>query len=115
MTDYPKTLAKVKSVFLGIEDHGIFAFNIDFDYGSSGQGTGTYGIGNAVGGPLLKRVLETFGVRDWKDIGGQTVYALREDDSWSARVVGFETLPFDGARRLVIKEAIEEIQNANNA
>jgi len=107
MTEWVKKTAKVKSAFLGIEDHGILSMNLDFDFGSGGQGTGHYNLQNANGGPLIKAILETFAVDEWKQIPGHVVNVLYDTDDYDARVKGFEQLPFDGGRRLIFSEFLE--------
>jgi hypothetical protein len=99
-----KELAKVKSAFFGIEDHGILAFNIDLDFGSSGQGTGCINLQSPEGWKLTKGVLEFFGVWEWKDIGGQTLYALYEDEGYNAMIKGLERLPFDGGKQIIFQD-----------
>lgn len=103
-----KKVARISDTYLGIEDHGILSLNLTFEMGSGVQGTGLYNLQGPSGGPLLKRILETLGVEQWKQVGGQSVYVLYEREDYTAPVVGFETFPFDGGRRLIFKEFLED-------
>lgn len=42
VNEYELRNAKIRHTMLGIEDHGIFTFVLDLDYGGSGQGAGMY-------------------------------------------------------------------------
>jgi|SRR6185436_2271677 len=76
--------AKIQGTSLGYEDHGIFTFNIQLDYGGSGQGTGGYcmdtfspekakRIPTMYGMALIMRILEVVGVDKWEDIPGKHI------------------------------------------
>lgn len=77
--------AVIKSINLGIEDHGILTCWLNLEFGeSSGQGFGgfaldTYNkaldkrVGHAVGTQYILRVLETIGVDNWEDLKGKTI------------------------------------------
>jgi hypothetical protein len=76
---------------LGFEDHGIFTFYINLDYGGSGQGFGGYGMcdpvfdepghkfrcrrGTAFGAEAIMRLLKVVGVEKWEDLKGKSVRA----------------------------------------
>lgn len=92
MTELQKTLAKITRADIGMEDHGIYGVNIDFDYGGSAQGTGWYSISNESGGPLIEAIMEAVGVRRWDQMVGKTVFALR-DPGYNGLVRGIEKLP----------------------
>lgn len=107
MTEWVKKTARVESAFLGIEDHGGLTMNLAFDFGGSHQGTGHYNIQGASGGPLIKAILETFGVYEWNKIPGHVINVLYESDEYNSMVRGIEQLPFDGDRRLIFSEFLE--------
>lgn len=81
--------AVIGSTMLGWEDHGIFTFYLQLDYGSSGQGAGGYSldapmkkdgkfirrIGTASGTELLMRVMKVVGVSKWEDLKGKHIRA----------------------------------------
>lgn len=113
MSDHVETIAKVESTFLGYEDHGIFSLNVNFTYGSSGQGTGHYCVANAepsdtdaVGIRLVKAIIDACGVNQWEHLRGRTVYVLRESDDWNARVVGIAPLPTEKGSRVIFKDVL---------
>lgn len=100
-----KELAKVGSLDLGFEDHGILGFNLNFEGEAWGQGTGWYATahstrddkkcwGNAMT-MFVGRVLETLGVERVEEVGGQMVYVIRDKD----RIIGFETTGIGNKRR----------------
>ena len=64
--------AKIKSTFLGIEDHGIFTFFLNLDYGNSGQSAGGYGLGEFAE-KLIKRILMVCGVDSWEELSGKLI------------------------------------------
>jgi hypothetical protein len=93
MNKEPETKnAKIKSTYLGIEDHGIFTAYLDLDYGGSGQGFGGMSldgppgdggegnrIGSAYGAEFIMRVLRTLEVGSWEKLPGTHCRAL---SSW---------------------------------
>gem|GEM_PF-2100801 len=115
---YSKHIARINYATLGFEDHGIFSFNIDFDFGGSGQGTGHRAlvtlnrdddlyVGAPWAAPMLRRILEVCSVGDWSKLPGRQVYVLKEADAhWNAPVLGIEALPFDGgeSKQLVFED-----------
>lgn len=113
-----QTLAKITRYDFCIEDHGILAFDIMFDYGGSGQGTGMYGLdqydpvtktrfGSVYGLTLIRRVLDLFKVTKLDDIVGRTCFAIRED-GWNGRVIGIKMPDFDGGAELIFNDVLEE-------
>lgn len=99
MTSYECVIAKIKSTFLGIEDHGIFTFAIHLDYGGSGQGYGHICLGSAAHPDadgltfrFINRILEACGVDNWEKLPGRTVYAIKEA-GWGGMVRGLAPLP----------------------
>ena len=100
--------AKIKTAFLGWEDHGIFTVILDVDYGGSGQGIGchsldkpwdngtiTHRIGTAYGLNYIMAVMKACGVQDWNKLPGRTIYVLKADDSYQSNVLGIKPLPFE--------------------
>ena len=81
--------AKIRSTMLGVEDHGIFTFVLNLDYGGSGQGFGTFcldeplkkdgkflgRVGTAVGMDAIMKVLDVIGVGSWEKLPGQVLRA----------------------------------------
>jgi hypothetical protein len=71
--------AKIKSVLLGYEDHGILTCYLNLEQQSTGQGFGGYRLdapkdGNSYLGTFwIKRILETVGVREWSELVGKYV------------------------------------------
>lgn len=64
--------AKIKSTFFGFEDHGIFTFFLNLEYGSSGQGAGGYGLGEFTE-KLIQRILLVCGVNSWEELPGKFI------------------------------------------
>lgn len=77
---YFMELATVNSFDVGFEDHGIFAWNVDFDFGGSHQGTGWRGFGTEgdTARPI-KEVLQVLGVGRLALAKGSRVYTLRQE------------------------------------
>ncbi len=81
--------AVIRSTMLGVEDHGIFTFNLDLDYGGSCQGFGGWTLdapkkvagefvgrfGTAEGMQLIAAVLKAVGVESWEKLPGTHVRA----------------------------------------
>jgi len=68
--------AKIEKAFIGIEDHGIFAWGITFTGISWGQGTGMRGIG-AESLPTIKQIVSIFG--PWNELQGKVVRIGRDN------------------------------------
>lgn len=100
-------LAKIRRADIGFEDHGIFGVNVDFDFGTSSQGTGWYSISGEWGTEFLKRVLLACSVREWKDLPGRQVYVLCDSDDWGAKIIGIKPLPFDNGKQFLISDLDE--------
>lgn len=82
-------LARIKSAFLGREDHGILTAYVHLEYadpggkiGSSGQGFGGYDLRSNLAGPFIARTLSAVGVNKWDDLAGKMVWV----DSNNAKV-----------------------------
>ncbi len=80
------TNAEITSVFIGIEDHGIFAWDITFQGPGWGQSLGARGL-CAESLPTLTAIAKTFGpltqlkgkiVRIGKDKGRGRILAIRD-------------------------------------
>lgn len=101
---HEKRNATVGSTFLGVEDHGIFTFNLELRYGSSSfQGAGNICLGNSKGchaktGDLLWEVLRVAGVDRWEKLPGRPVVALID----GGLVRGLES--WDGDRSVVFAD-----------
>ena len=59
--------AKIKSTFLGIEDHGIPTFFINLDYGGAGQGYGGYDL-RYYGIEIILEILKTLEADSWENL-----------------------------------------------
>lgn len=79
--------AKITSVSLGFEDHGILTCWLNLDYGGSGQGFGGYGfshtpkhkpIGAADFADFIIGILRTLEVETWEKLPGKVIRADAE-------------------------------------
>jgi hypothetical protein len=73
--------AIIKSVSLGIEDHGFLTAYLHLDYGGTEQGFGGYCLsapGANYGAEFIRQCLEVVGVREWEDLPGSTVRVKSE-------------------------------------
>jgi hypothetical protein len=77
-TAYLMELGTVERAELGFEDHGIFGFNIAFDFGGSAQGTGWYSLESPHAPKVMKALLNVFSVDRWDRINGRSLFVLRE-------------------------------------
>lgn len=78
--------AKISDAFIGIEDHGIFAFCITFSGGGWSQGTGAY-----VFCPnKVEKICRTFG--PWSDLEGKLVRVGRNS---SGRIMAIRDIMDD--------------------
>lgn len=110
-----KQIAKVGYTQLGWEDHGIFTAILGLDYGGSGQSVGMYSLSyrpnkEQVGAPggidHIMRIMEACGVDQWEKIKGRTIYAIRENDGWNAKVVGIGPLETEGGKEFIFSEVM---------
>lgn len=63
--------ARIRSTFLGKEDHGIPTAIVSLDYGVSVQGFGTHDLRyEKYGIPYLMSILETLEVDSWEKLPG---------------------------------------------
>ena len=112
----PREIAKIEDAFLGYEDHGILTIILTLRYGGgSGQGAGMYALdqydedaGHRVGhrslGDFVIGVLRATGSRNWSEVEGKTVFAIKDSDSYGARVIGIEPLPTEPGERFMFDE-----------
>ena len=110
-------IAKITRTLLGYEDHGILTVWLTLDYGGAGQGAGGYGLDSydkerkvRVAHPECGRwvagVIGACGVRNWEDVKGRTVIAIRDNDSdFQGRVIGLRPLPTEGGQQFMFKES----------
>lgn len=103
MADIEKRVAKIKSTMLGFEDHGIFTYMLQLDYGGSSQGAGGYVLGGDYTDRLLKGILSACGVSSWEKLPGRTVYAYAD----FGKVYALEPLPTENGKRFAIDETFE--------
>jgi hypothetical protein len=110
-------IAKVRSTFLGYEDHGIFTGILDLDYGGSGQGAGTLcldyndrdserHVETTPGGVhrWVTGCLRAFGVDQWEKIPGRTCIAIIE----GGMVRGLKPLPTEKGEVFMFSEVGDE-------
>jgi hypothetical protein len=76
---YLMELGTVERAELGFEDHGIFGFNIAFNFGGAVQGTGWYHLAGPSTSTVLGGLLNIFSVDRWDRINGKSIYVLRTD------------------------------------
>ncbi len=92
-------LGLIRKAFLGYEEHGLFTFQIEFDFGVSMQGFGNYVIGvkkgnsefhhpygestdirNIYGAEALMRLLDAVGVNSWDELVGRECWVRRNSE-----------------------------------
>lgn len=121
-TTYVEQIAKIMAVKLGWEDHGIFTCTVHLDYGGSGQGAGGWALdeprrgednefigrfGTAFGMEWVIRLMRAAGVKDFSDVHGRTVIALREE-GYNGRVRGIKPLPTERGEPFLFDELVLE-------
>lgn len=74
--DVEWTNAEIADTFLGIEDHGLFAWSITFKNGSFHQGTGLRAV-DRVSLPTIEAIVRIFG--PWNRLQGKLVRIGREN------------------------------------
>ena len=100
--DYLREVGTVRDWHIGMEDHGIFSFNVNFDFGGSGQGCGHYGLGSEKHGfvtvEFLWRLYGVLGaIHGWK---GRECLVLRNEPY--GQIIGIESMPNARDRKQVI-------------
>lgn len=114
---YVKELARVDSFFLGREAHGVFTLIINFDSGSWKPSFGnvpfdTYEknfdkrVGHARGIDFMLRIMEIFGVDEFKRIVGEPVFLLIEKPN-SGLVLGLEAPPWRQSKRFILEDWVK--------
>ena len=70
--------ARIRSTFLGREDHGVFTFLLYLDYNGSGQG-----FGNRVGVKMehIELVLDTLKVDSWEKLPRTLLRVIHNNDA----------------------------------
>lgn len=111
-------IAKVRSVRLGREDHGIFTCMVDLDYGCSGHSAGGYALdeprrdeddkfigryGTAYGMQWIIRLMEAAGVEWFHQIQGRTLIAVR-GEGHNGPVLGLKPLPTEPGKPFMFDE-----------
>lgn len=108
-----RELGKVSGWHIGTEDHGIFSFNLNFEFGDSVQGTGHYGLGSDKHGWVTVRFLHELSrilgaMQDWN---GSMVHVLRMEAY--GQIVGIETIPTARTyHRVIFKEVFGDTYGA---
>lgn len=120
-------IAKAESTMLGVEDHGILSATVMFNYGGSGQGIpgymmdtsvkhtsfkGKYNdgskydgrVGTAYGMEFVRRLLLAFGVDQWENIVGRTVFVLKDKGDHWGTIKGLRPLPTEEGREFVFAD-----------
>lgn len=119
---YTKQIAKIESVKLGYEDHGIFTAMAMVNYGGSAQGIGGYFLdkpgkdehgksrreGTAYGMEWIIRFMRACGVGDWSSLPGRTIIVLKEGGEWNGKVVGVEPLPTEKGTRFLFADLVPD-------
>lgn len=118
---YRGDVATVDHTFLGIEDHGIMTANVDFRWGSAGQGTGHYYLdtpvkdangkflrreGTAYGLDYIMKVLDVFGVYSWEAVTGKKAIILHDSTDAYGSIVGIANI--DSDKIFIFKDHAEE-------
>lgn len=112
-------IAKIESVRLGREDHGVLTMMLHVAYGGSGQGIGGFCFdsydrdeerrkGSAFGMDWIARCLDACGVDDVFKLPGRTIYVLREDDQWDAAILGIAPLPTEPGKPFIFADLVAE-------
>lgn len=121
-------IAKAKSTMLGVEDHGILTCFVHMDMGGSGQGAGGYSldgnikhtifrgkydagegadwgrVGLSYGMEFVRRMILAFGVDNWEDIPGRTVFVLRDKGAGFGTIKGIRPLPTEGGKEFIFED-----------
>jgi hypothetical protein len=112
--EYELHPARIDSTMLGIEDHGIFTFNLTLDYGGSFQGAGGWSldaydqslnkrIGAAFGISVIIEILRIAGVDEWEKLKGQHILAVKEP-GWGGYIRGISNRA--GTKHLMFDDMI---------
>ena len=111
-----KRLAKVIDAKISLDRSAFLTFWLTLDYEDAVvQGFGGYTldtfdeekdrrVGTAGGCDAIRRLLKLFNVDTFNEIIGRIVYAIREDDSSQAKIIGIEIPGFEGGGQFLIPE-----------
>jgi hypothetical protein len=111
----PREIGRIDSVHLGVEDHGVFTFNLGFDFGGTHQGIGHLVLGSpgandgagswaAGAARFLFEVSRVIG--NIATAKGHTVMVVRDDDGWNSKIVGIQ--PLVGGPVVIFEEALRD-------
>lgn len=88
--------AKIRSTFLGFEDHDCFTFSLMVDYDGVTQGAGGYrldlplpnseSVGRAKSCTLLMEILRVLGIKQWEHL--PHTYIRIKKDNPNGRIIG---------------------------
>ena len=116
-TGFYRQLGKIKSCFLGFEDHGIFTFWLEVDYGGCCQSVGarvlSYRDEKSLPGALdfIIRIIKACGVRSWDQVAGRTVYFLWSSEKpWNMSPLGIQNLEIDPGELFLFEEVNERVK-----
>ncbi|MFA7067194.1 MAG: hypothetical protein WC199_10460 [Dysgonamonadaceae bacterium] len=98
-----KEIGIITDTFLGHEDHGIFTFVLHINFGSSGQGFGTYCLSHRshdddivhyhpIIGEAIAKICAAVGARSWEELKNKVVCVTRDRES--GMIVSVEAPPF---------------------
>ena len=125
--EYEGEIAKIKRTHLGFEDHGFYSFNVDFELGGAGQGTGHYAldvhdpeapwgrVGTAAGMTLVIEFIKALGGGEWENLPGSTCLVLRKKGDWHGKILGVENLPTERGHRLIFSDIFDHFREKENA
>lgn len=114
-------IAKIERTTLGYEDHGIFTCMLHLNFGGGGQGAGGYSldapthdadgnftgkVGTAFGMEWVIRAMNACGVREWDEVKGRTVLALRDPDG--GQLLGIKPLPTEKGKPFIFADLAAE-------
>lgn len=70
---------RIESVYFGLEDHNILTFYIGCTNDSWTQSFGGYSLDNSIKLPeILRKLLETFEVREWNQLKGLNIRVIKD-------------------------------------
>lgn len=118
-----KSLARVSSAHLEIQERGILNFWIHVDYENFGsQSIGgicldTYDknkerrIGTAYGCEMIRQLLLVMGVNDFSEMKGKMFYVLHEGEGFNIKPKGIERLALDGGKSVVFDDVLSMFED----
>ena len=113
-------IATIKSTMLGIEDHGWLTFDLQLDYGTGGQGVGSFMLDHwdskkDKNVPLLwtaavsRKILEVAGVDEWEHLKGCRIIALKDEPYGVVR--GLMNLPPAKNNYVIFEDIFQEYKS----